>query len=392
MLYYKEYFSFDFDILAESLVNTIVNPETINSSSASLFVYHVWTRAGASNNYKRFNFPVYEGAVLVKPPECNPMVEFKTLKRMLDFDVGKSFPRSNRNLYIESSDSYGASSYVGEGSYGMIYIGSTSLGERFVKKVGILREDKISADMLREFCALMVLSHPNIINLKGYRYNFKIDRFEIYMECMEKTLEKRINSSTPIPPQTIKSYILQLLKGLRYIHSRGFMHRDVSSTNIMVSGDLLKLIDFGLVRWKFNGDLTLQKYTNPVCNTYCRPIEIFLGKKSYNEKVDIWSAGCVLYYMLTKIYPFRIYDCDPKNTYIFEFLGLPEEDDPIKDLPEYENVLKKYQKTERVHRDIFMKAELNDYRDVLRKMFIYDPAKRISAHSAIKLIKKIKIK
>lgn len=80
--------------------------------------------------------------------------------------------------------------------------------------------------------------------------------------------------------------------GLKYIHEHRIVHRDFKSENIFLTDKgLCKIGDFGICKMmKQTDDLAVTKIGTP----YCMAPEIWDGK-SYNQKSDIWSLGCVLY-------------------------------------------------------------------------------------------------
>lgn len=101
---------------------------------------------------------------------------------------------------------------------------------------------------LREVKALKNTDHKNIVKFKEA---FKRDnKLNIVFEYVEKTvLEDIENNSNGVPLNLIKSYMYQLLRGLRYLHKNGIIHRDVKPENLLVDKDgVLKLCDFGFAR------------------------------------------------------------------------------------------------------------------------------------------------
>ena len=105
-----------------------------------------------------------------------------------------------------------------------------------------------------------------------------------------KDLYHRIKTDRRLSEEKVFGYFLQMIKGLLFLHSHGFCHRDIKPDNILfVDDERLKLADFSLVerKWKMTG----------VCGTpgYIAP-EIFY-QDSYNEKVDVFSLGVVLFSM-----------------------------------------------------------------------------------------------
>mmetsp|Transcript_27845 Transcript_27845/g.55747 ORF Transcript_27845/g.55747 Transcript_27845/m.55747 type:complete len:1148 (-) Transcript_27845:67-3510(-) len=103
----------------------------------------------------------------------------------------------------------------------------------------------------------------------------------------------------------VKSIARQLLQVLEFMHERNFVHRDLKTSNILITDNFeLKLADFGLARCldsSFMGRLFEGEgyssgegeFTNKVITLWYRPPELLLGETRYGCAVDIWSAGCI---------------------------------------------------------------------------------------------------
>ena len=100
---------------------------------------------------------------------------------------------------------------------------------------------------LREIQALRRLSpHPGIIKLCEVLYDQPTGRLALVFELMDMNMyELMKNSHSYLSETRIKSYIFQLLKAIEHMHSRGIFHRDIKPENVLISGDQLKLADFG---------------------------------------------------------------------------------------------------------------------------------------------------
>ena len=97
----------------------------------------------------------------------------------------------------------------------------------------------------------------------------------------------------------IKSIMQQLFQALFYIHGSRILHRDMKSSNVlMTKNGTLKLCDFGLARAMSKGQP--QRYTNRVVTLWYRPPELFLGERFYGAPIDMWGAGCIMCEMWTR--------------------------------------------------------------------------------------------
>ena len=98
----------------------------------------------------------------------------------------------------------------------------------------------------------------------------------------------------------IKSIMSQLFDALFFIHGSRILHRDMKSSNVLITKDgILKLADFGLARALSKGG-PVQRYTNRVVTLWYRPPEILLGERNYGPPIDMWGAGCIMCEMWTR--------------------------------------------------------------------------------------------
>jgi len=87
-----------------------------------------------------------------------------------------------------------------------------------------------------------------------------------------------------------------VLRGLKYIHSAGILHRDLKPRNLLVNQNSdLKICDFGLARADIpvlqTNSLVLTDY---IATRWYRAPEVLLSWKKYSYAIDIWSVGCIL--------------------------------------------------------------------------------------------------
>ena len=89
----------------------------------------------------------------------------------------------------------------------------------------------------------------------------------------------------------------QLLDGLNYLHSMFILHRDLKTSNSLLSNNgILKICDFEMAR---PYTLPLEQYTNYVVTLWYRAPELLLATDIYGPPIDVWSIGCIFAELLT---------------------------------------------------------------------------------------------
>uniref|UniRef100_A0A3P9CYU0 non-specific serine/threonine protein kinase n=1 Tax=Maylandia zebra TaxID=106582 RepID=A0A3P9CYU0_9CICH len=123
--------------------------------------------------------------------------------------------------------------------------------------------------------------------------------------CDGGDLMKKINIQRGVPftEEQIVDWFVQICLGLKHIHDRKILHRDIKAQNIFLTngGMKAKLGDFGIARMLNN---TLELARTCVGTPYYLSPEI-CENRPYNNKTDIWSLGCVLYELCTLKHPFE---------------------------------------------------------------------------------------
>ncbi len=158
---------------------------------------------------------------------------------------------------------------------------------------------------LREARAAGMLSHPNIVTI--FDVGEIGGRPYIAMELLDGGPlgdEKQTGQGLPIPE--VLDVGIQLAKALDYAHGKGIVHRDIKPSNILrvKGGTTIKVTDFGIARME-SSELTDQTRIGTVLGTpnYMSP-EQAMGRK-VDARSDLFSAGVVLYELLTGKRPFN---------------------------------------------------------------------------------------
>ncbi|KAH7566019.1 hypothetical protein ACOSQ2_022572 [Xanthoceras sorbifolium] len=154
-------------------------------------------------------------------------------------------------------------------------------------------------------CELSFLSsanHPNIIRLFE-TFQAENCMFLVIEFCHGGNLASYIRQHGRVPEHTTRKFIQQLGAGLEILHSRHIIHRDLKPENILLSGldgdVVLKIADFGL-----SCNLHPGKYAEKVCGSPLYMAPEVLEFKKYDEKVDMWSVGAILFELLNGYPPF----------------------------------------------------------------------------------------
>jgi len=193
---------------------------------------------------------------------------------------------------------------IGRGGMANVYKAKCHRLNRMVA-VKILKSDLADSEEFRrrfhdESLAVAQLSHANIVSVYDVSRSDELDY--IVMELIDGiTLKQYMERRGKMDWREALHFIIQIMRGLSHAHSRGIIHRDIKPQNIMVLRDgSVKVADFGIARLADSQTLT-QEAMGSV--HYISP-EQARGDRT-DARSDIYSAGVVLYEMLTGRLPFE---------------------------------------------------------------------------------------
>eukprot|EP00927_Polykrikos_kofoidii_P066691 TRINITY_DN62249_c0_g1_i1.p1 TRINITY_DN62249_c0_g1~~TRINITY_DN62249_c0_g1_i1.p1 ORF type:complete len:365 (+),score=42.66 TRINITY_DN62249_c0_g1_i1:42-1097(+) len=277
---------------------------------------------------------------------------------------------------------------LGEGAYGKVYKARQRTGRQqlvAIKKQKIeVEEEGLPSTAIREIALLRELSHDNVVKLLDVF--FSTSRLTLVFEYLQQDLKKYMKSiSGYLSPPVIKSLSYQLLKGIEACHACRILHRDLKPQNLLIdqrSGLTLKIADFGLAR---TYSVPIPRYTHEVVTVWYRAPEILLGSSLYSIPVDLWSVGCIIAELATGA---PLFGGDSEIDTIFKVflkLGTPTEQvwPGLKDLPDFKATFPLWRPKGWENIRNTRKQLGADGVDVLDKLLIYDPTRRLSAKKAL---------
>ncbi|CAL5397780.1 unnamed protein product [Camellia sinensis] len=269
---------------------------------------------------------------------------------------------------------------VGRGAYGIVCaaVNSETREEVAIKKIGNAFDNRIDAKRtLREIKLLRHMDHENVIAIKDIirpplKENFN-DVYIVY-ELLDTDLHQIIRSNQPLNDDHCRYFLYQILRGLKYVHSANVLHRDLKPSNLLLNANCdLKIGDFGLARTTSETDFMTEYYT---------------------AAIDIWSVGCILGEIMTRqpLFPGKDYvhqlrlitELGTLRIRRERLIGSP--DDASLGFLRSDNARRYVRQLPQYPRQQFSARFPNmspGAADLLEKMLVFDPNKRIAVEGAL---------
>ena len=206
-------------------------------------------------------------------------------------------------------DIYDCTKKLGKGGYGKVFqVKNKSTNKLYACKKLSKLNIKNAKKFQNEIEVLMKMDHPNIVKLYEV-FESENSLYLIMEECyggeLFDRILHRINTNNMYTEREACLLMKQIIGAIEYCHNNGIAHRDLKPENLLYlkegseEDNPLKIADFGLSQ-SFNLKKML---TSKVGTSYYVPPEILAG--NYTEKCDIWSAGIILYILLSGEPPFN---------------------------------------------------------------------------------------
>lgn len=210
------------------------------------------------------------------------------------------------NLIGKVIDNYKIVTILGRGGMGIVYKAYDIKLDRYIA-IKMLNSsqggdhERFIERFKREAKNQAKLSHPNIVAVYGFiEYS---NLLGIVMEYVEgESLEKVIERQGRFNLYDVIYIIKQLLLGIGYAHSKGFVHRDIKPSNIILNKEgITKIMDFGISKSLFDNSMT--KTGSKIGTVYYMSPEQIRSEEVTNRS-DIYSIGCTAYEMIIGEPPF----------------------------------------------------------------------------------------
>jgi cyclin-dependent kinase 1 len=307
---------------------------------------------------------------------------------------------------------------LGEGSYGIVYEAEMENGDGNKQKVAVKRnygdEENKGISCIKELSFLASLSHPCVTKLKTIsvgdpfekecpmtplpkRNQMKEDSHHFILEyadhCLEDYYYEQDNYSF------MKIIIVQTMLGIEYLHGKKILHRDLKPGNILISIEnslpYAKICDFGLSCNPNN----YRPSTPGTVTAWYRAPEICCEYDNYSFPSDIWSLGCIFYEIMTKI-PLIKTEKDSSSTVFKKIIEIIPQKFSINFINKFitngdcsrfkHNYTKKRNSSKVSFSELLRKnidekkfneskGNLIDFSDLLEKILVLEPEKRLTA-------------
>lgn len=270
--------------------------------------------------------PIPENLKKIDICEMGPILELKSVIKI---------ERNNLNIISTCK-------LVGGGSYANVYKYKDQFYNKYfaVKRAKKNLTSKEYERFVREYEEMKKLNSPYVIEV----YNFDDIKKQYIMEYADSTLEEYIDTqNNKLTYEERFNLINQVFKAFSYINSKGVLHRDISTNNILIKKydnlHVIKVSDFGLVKIKSS---KLTSYNTEIKGYFNDPDLELLGFSEYSIKHEIYALTRVVYFIMTGRTTINKFQNDEFKEFIYKGISknLEERYNDVEEMKSEFNTLK----------------------------------------------------
>lgn len=303
----------------------------------------------------------------------------KKKEELRNESTGITVGDSSHTLADGKTIHYSAERIIGNGSFGVVFQAVVEETGEVVAIKKVLQDKRFKN---RELQIMRQLNHCNIVQLKHCFYCNGEKPDELYLNLVLEYIPDTVygvarqlqKSKQYMPVVLVKLYIYQICRALAYIHSMGICHRDIKPQNLLLDprSHVVKLCDFGSAKVLQRNEPNVSY----ICSRYYRAPELIFGATDYTTSIDVWSLGCVCAELLLGQPLFPGESGVDQLVEIIKVLGTPQREEIQAMNPNYTEFQFPQIKAHSWNK-IFRSRTPPEAIDLMSKMLVYDPSKRL---------------
>ncbi|KAI9805401.1 MAG: hypothetical protein M1825_000652 [Sarcosagium campestre] len=235
----------------------------------------------------------------------------KDLKRQAHPDPPPRLVSEPKGARGDRNYSYKTGKYLGKGGFAICYEGqieTTAPGSAKIFALKVVKtampQQKMAEKFKTELQIHSKMRHPSIVEFHR-AFSFGTSTYIVLELCTNGSMMDMVKQRRQLTEEEIRRFTIQTCGAIKYMHSKGVVHRDLKMGNIFLDDNMnVKVGDFGLAALLVS-DKEFRRMT--LCGTpnYIAPEILERGRKGHDNKVDIWSLGVIIFAQLTGRPPFQ---------------------------------------------------------------------------------------
>ena len=321
----------------ESLVALLQDPDmdTETIESATGLLNSLSTQAKIAVQIERIKAGASDSTAMPKPPSGAPSLSSDPAVSSGSIASASTIDSSSISaLSLTRYEDIQFGSMLGEGGFGVVYRGKWSHIDVAVKQLKVARlSEKALTEFRTEAELHGALRHANVVQL--YAVCLEAAKYCMVMELMSNgSLFNVLHNGRELPWSLRLSIAKDIAVGLNYLHSRGILHRDLKSLNVLLDDRMrAKLSDFGLstLKSESSSTTTAAKGKSAVGTVQWMAPELFKRGTKKSELSDIYALGMTLWELASREIPFK--DGDGNEAVIIKWITDGEQEKIPEDTP-----------------------------------------------------------